>query len=192
MFYIIDPDICYLEVDEIDFEQVNCPKCGPYPGPRKGGVSLVMTRRNEAVPVIRTFDRLAFSEYAIRVFREAGITGWKPLPEKVKIIRRQGAGRVKIPTYHEIIVTGRAGHVRQYPGIKLDEHCPECGRKSYSDFIGGVTVEMRLWDGSDIFKIEQFPGYLVTEKFVEVVRNKKMRGLEFIPAEEWRDPFPES
>jgi hypothetical protein len=187
MFYVIECEVSYLEVTSIDFRKSReCPECGTRPLERAGGIAVVMTRKSEAVPIIEPFDRLALSDYAIKVFQDAGITGWEPLPEKMRILRRGGAKSAKIPIYHEIIVTGRAGHISQLPTVVLTKVCKKCGTEDYSDPKGGISLKESLWDGSDVFEVEGFSEYLASEKLAEVIRAKKIRGVELTPAEEWQ------
>lgn len=190
MFYTLSFPIEPWEIAEIHFKREHCAGCGDYAGERMGGVTVVLTSRGQIVPVASTFCRITFSEYAIKLFRREGITGWEPFPEKVKIRRRGLSPSVKIPTYHEINVTGRAGHVWDYPGVVLKKTCPVCKHKVYSQPKDGFVVRQDLWDGSDIFQIDRFMDFIVSEKFGEVVRAHKMRGIRLEPTEEWRDPFP--
>ena len=191
MFYTIRFPIEHWEIKEIDFKHADCSGCGSHIEDRKGGVAVVLTSRSQIVPVTSTFDRITLSEYAIDLFRREGITGWEPFPEEVKIHRRGLSRSVKIPKYHEINVTGRAGHVKDYPGVKLKSACAVCGHKVWTLPKDGFQVREDLWDGSDIFEIDRFMDFIVSEKFVDVVQKHKMRGMEFEPTEEWRDPFPE-
>ena len=186
MFYTISFPIESWEIKDIDFSEAGCAVCGPHFGGRKGGVAVVLTSRSQIVPVASTFGRIALSEYAMDLFRREGIMGWEPFPEKVKIHRRGLSRSVKIPTYHEINVTGRAGHVKDYPGVELKSACAACGHKVWTRPKDGFQVREDLWDGSDIFEIERFVDFIVSEKFVDVVKKHKMRGMEFEPTEEWR------
>jgi hypothetical protein len=190
VFYTLDFAIEPWEIAEIHFEREHCDGCGDYAGERIGGVGVVLTSRSRIVPVASTFDRLSFSEYAIKLFRKEGITGWEPFAEEVKIRRRGLSRSVKIPIYHEINVTGRAGNVWDYPGVKLKRSCPVCKEKVYSQPKDGFVVREDLWDGSDIFQISRFMDFVVSEKFAQAVRKHKMRGIELEPTTEWRDPFP--
>jgi len=191
MFYTLSFPIQHWEIGEIHFKRDECPGCGSRIIGREGGVAVILTSRSQIVPVTSTFDRLAFSEYAIKLFKREGITGWEPFAEKVKIRRRGLSRNVRIPTYHEVNVTGRAGHVRDYPGVELKSTCSVCGNQVYSQPRDGFVVREDLWDGSDIFEIDRFMDFVVSEKFADVVRGHKMRGIRLEPTEEWCDPFPE-
>ena len=191
MFYTLSFPIEHWEIAEIHFKREHCAGCGEYITERIGGVAVVLTSRSQIVPVTSTFDRITFSEYAINLFGKEGITGWKPFSEEVKIRRRGLSRGVKIPTYHEINVTGGAGHMRDYPGIEVEKTCPACKNKVYSLPKDGFLVREDLWDGSDIFEIDRFIDFIVSEKFARVVRKHKMRGIALEPTTEWRDPFPD-
>jgi hypothetical protein len=192
MFYTISFPVKPWEIKEIHFKRHACAGCGTYLEDRLGGVAVIITSRSQIVPVTSTFDRIALSEYAIELFQREGITGWEPFSEKVKIHRRGLSRSVKIPTYHEINVTGRAGQVKDYPGVELKSVCKVCGHKVWSQPREGFQVREDLWDGSDIFEIDRFMDFIVSQKFADMVRAHKIRGIRLEPTEEWRDPFPES
>ncbi len=187
MFYVVDPLISYLEVKDIHYKETGCSSCHRHE--RTGGIQIAMTRISELLPVIEPFDRLAFSEHLIRVLQKGGVTGWRSFPERVKVVWAGKARKPRIPVYHEIEVTGRAGHVSQYPDVVMQKECPACGHKTWSVPKNGFEVRADLWDGSDIFWIEQFPVFLAHERFVEFVRTKKIRGFNFIPTQEWYYQF---
>ena len=187
MFYVIDPEVDYLEVKDINYEELGCQTC--HRDQRVGPIHVAIQYKMDVLPVIEPFDRLAFSDYLIRVLLKGGITGWEAFPEKVKVSWKGKGAKPQFPTYHEIRVTGRAGHISQYPEVVMEEECPACGHKTYTVPKNGFKVREDLWDGSNLFWIEQFPGFLADEKLVEFVQMKKIRGFKFIPTEEWYHQF---
>jgi hypothetical protein len=150
-----------------------------------GPIHIVIKYGEDVLPVIEPSERLAFSDYLIKLFLKGGITGWEALPERVKVTWAGKGAKPKIPVYHEIRVMGRAGHISQYPEVVMQTGCPACGHRTWSVPKNVFQVKEDLWDGSNLFWIGQFPGYLADEKFVEFVRVKRVRGFKFIPTEEW-------
>jgi len=188
MFYVIDRTVSFGEVTKVSYRRKHCSLCGWYAENREPGIVIRIRRASELVPVVWTANRLAFSEWAIRVFRKAGLTGWEVVPEKVKL-RHKKLSR-KVPTYYEIDVTGKGGSISHNKGVRLEFCCPECGRARYSRPTEGISVDPKQWDGSDIFRVKEMPGhYLVSEAFAEVIRRRRVRGVELVPEGEWRDAF---
>ena len=188
MFYVFEPMVFLGEAVKVEFRHRDCPLCGTRALGREGGITIRVHNAHHLVPIVWTCDRLAFTEYAIRVLRKAGLTGWDSLVEKVRILHR--GIRRKVPTYHEVIITANEVSISHNKGVRVRERCPECGRTTFTPPSQGIYVNVSEWDGSDIFGIHELPGtYLVTESFADVIRRRRFRGIELTPAEEWRDSW---
>lgn len=189
VFYILQFDIDYCWVPGgCEYAHKRCPVHGTRAVGRKDGANMTVMMAKGIVPIIHTSWRLACTDYALHALRKAGVTGWELRPEPVKV-RRRGVRR-NIPTYHEIEITGRGGSILHNEGVRILEECPHCGAKRYTCPTNGIHIAPNQWDGSDIFSVKERRGiFLVTEKFAEVVRRKRFRGLSLIPATEWIDPL---
>jgi hypothetical protein len=89
----------------------------------------------------------------------------------------------------ELRVTGFGGFVDARSGVEVAYGCEECAVYSFrikSSFA--KLVDIRKWDGSDIFTIWPFPSIRIcTDRVVKVVASNQLRGVATIPIEEFGD-----
>jgi len=107
---------------------------------------------------------------------------------EVRIAKTQEELRSKL--WH--VCVGRA-HASPEMNIVAVNQCLTCGVASYSTWDNGVLIDESRWDGSDILRLyEDVVGILVTKKVRDIVEREGFTGVEFIPAGEYTDPYPES
>jgi Protein of unknown function (Gmx_para_CXXCG) len=113
---------------------------------------------------------------ALQVMAENHITGFETRAAQVRV-ERTG---LKIAA-KELVVTGWGGMSLPESGIKETYRCPGCGLIIYSGITdSGHLIDIRSWDGSDIFMVWPLPRYLfVTERFVEMSRDFDLSGISF-------------
>jgi hypothetical protein len=90
----------------------------------------------------------------------------------------------------ELRVTGFAGFAGAGRGVDVRSRCDECGIYSYT-FDGPFAdlIDLRKWDGSDIFTVWPFPYRRVcTAKAADVLRNNGVRGIALVPIEDFDLP----
>ena len=89
----------------------------------------------------------------------------------------------------------RVGRAYAAPKMNLVavDRCPTCGGADYSTWDNGILIDKSRWDGSDIFRLhEDVVGLVVTARVRDIVEREGFTGATFIPAEEFKDPYPES
>lgn len=85
--------------------------------------------------------------------------------------------------YKEMIVDGRCGHMADIDGNILP-YCKECG-VMYPDNNHRTGTKIHDWDGSDIFRMQNFKTPIVTERVKNIMEEAKLANVVFIDVEEY-------
>lgn len=162
--------------ESVDLEQIVCPI---NPDDRRAGkritdLSIVLPHRN--VPDVVWVHYCVIQDRILRLFREAGFTGFDVLPVEA----RYEMSSDEPPKLWELRVTGWGGMAPPESGIQLVEHCPACGFLKYSGASHPeLLVKESQWDGSDFFMIWPLPKFIfVTDRVADVVRNNQLTGVK--------------
>ena len=103
---------------------------------------------------------------------EIDCTGWDD--RKGKRLQKDSS------SYRELIITGRAGYLKNMEGIEIPK-CPKCGAKDIpaAEKEKGFIVDEE-WDGSDMFYFKNWPGMIIiTEKVRCLLEKNKMKNVRF-------------
>ena len=130
------------------------------------------------------YHECLITEKVLRLFREAGLTGYETKPVTVTGLKRGHLGNV--PRLHEVVVTGWGGQARKESGIVLLERCPGCGREVYGPILDWTkAIDEKRWDGSDFFVLWPLANFIfVTERVASLVRKHGLKGARVIPLAE--------
>lgn len=158
-------------------------KCPLNPGHRRG---VPREKLDLAVPCPKPADFIfdwmsdcVVQSPVLRILTKNKITGFATRAARAAI-EKTGANL----DVAELLVTGWAGMADDRSGVREKERCTGCGHIRYT----GISdprhiVNPTTWDGSDIFMVWPMPKYrLVTQRFVEVVRNAGFSGISFVQA----------
>lgn len=79
----------------------------------------------------------------------------------------------------EMIINGRCGYVRKTNGDIMNK-CEQCGKiLEKRDNIVGINVNIKEWDGSDIFYFKNLFGLpIITEKVKLILLKNKIRNIK--------------
>lgn len=155
------------------YKRTECKKCG-----------AITVKYNEPVTFeikgapcdYYLFDNLLFvSERFLQFLINNNIKGYS--------VRQANSGTEQI--YHELIIEGRCGYLKNLNGESL-ERCPECGDRIHFNgvFTEGLSIDETLYDGSDIFafnNLQTLP--IVTEELKRKMIKSGLTNLNFKPIE---------
>ena len=89
----------------------------------------------------------------------------------------------KPPQLHQFVVTGRGGSILPQNDVTVNSHCEVCNLTVYEPLSNGIIVDPEQWDGSDVFYLDEFPGYiLVTDNFKKFLSQNNIKGCVTIPS----------
>jgi hypothetical protein len=172
-----------------EWESITCPKEPGHQraGRRVTGLFLDVTSRDVADFSATLLSDIVITEHALRVLREAGLTGFQvqpthivELPDEVK--------RPDLPTLWEFVVTGKGGPAHKASGIVELGRCQGCGLVRYSAFEHGIVVDESTYDGSDFFTVLEYPRYVLASSNAKAVIEKaQLTNVTFIESSklEW-------
>jgi hypothetical protein len=90
------------------------------------------------------------------------------------------------PELFQLLVLGKGGSILPQNKPRIESACTVCGTLTYAPLEKGIFVDPSQWDGSDIFVMQEFPGYvLVTERFLHLLTAHQIQNYIAIPAEEF-------
>jgi hypothetical protein len=90
-----------------------------------------------------------------------------------------------LPVLFQLDVYGSGGSIFPQNKSQQISKCDVCNTVVLSP-LKKIIVDVLQWDGSDIFKLNEFPGYiLLTEKFRDFLSANKIQGYQTIPSEEF-------
>lgn len=178
--------------DSVKLASIQCPL---YPDHQRAGERLtdlviLLPSPNIGDFVWTWYGDCLITDRVLKLFQEAGLTGFRVKPVTVERVRRLGKKALaKIPQLWELVITGKGGDARPESGIRIIYRCEACGLVEYSSFRDGIHVDEEQWDGSDFFTINGYPKLiLVTERVKELIIGHRLTNCVLIPAEKLRWP----
>ncbi|MDP3025407.1 MAG: hypothetical protein Q8O10_07705 [candidate division Zixibacteria bacterium] len=188
------PDSYFAEWSHEDIELEGI-KCTIDEGHQRAGRRLSDLTVILRTPKVLEFDFIwtwmsepLINERVIKIFKENKLTGYSLRPVTIKRIKRFKGNLSTIPKFWELVITGKGGYAHPNSGIKLKDECKACGSKTYSAYEHGIIVDEKNWDGSDFFRIIEWPRILVIEKVKQIIENYKITNVELIPSQDLKWP----
>lgn len=90
------------------------------------------------------------------------------------------------PELFQVLVLGKGGSILLQNKPRIESACAICGTLIYAPLEKGILVDSSQWDGSDVFVMQEFPGYiLVTERFLRFLTAHQVQNYIAIPADEF-------
>lgn len=90
------------------------------------------------------------------------------------------------PEIHQLVVEGRGGSINPQNQVQIRSKCDECGVIVYEPLESGVSIDPNQWDKTDLFILDEFPGYVFATDEVKVfLELNQISGYQIIPAEEY-------
>jgi len=206
MFWILDrrddeADNCiYATIsgtgDQLTWQGSTCPKCGRSQSMRQAqnlsielyGSALcdfVWTDSADIIVQSELMSLLQDSPLTGFTFRNVAVMAWwrtdPTTQETVDWLARDNA-----PELYQIVVLGKGGSILPQNKSHIESACATCGTIVYEPLGKGILVDPNQWDGSDVFVMQEFPGYiLVTERFLQFLMNHQVQNYVAIPANEF-------
>jgi hypothetical protein len=174
------------EVIEVEYKHAKCGVCGIYPVDRVGGTGVRFARKSELADFSRTAQGILARQSVVDHLIQAHISGWRPGCVQVKSASKLHGQDTH---YYELVIVGHTVGYSERVQLEIEKKCEECGRRRFAYPQTGLVLPEECWDGSDIFVIEELGVRVVTEAFRQVIEKHQHSGLEFVPLDEWRDPF---
>jgi hypothetical protein len=120
---------------------------------------------------------VCISTYVVELLRANGVTGWSTYP--VEVYGRKGE---PLPGYHGFAVTGNeCRRDRSRSQILTRQAVP--GGEPFKVYKGLYFYE-EDWDGSDIFRVSNSGGTIVTEKVKKIFKQAKIKNVRLTPLPE--------
>ena len=83
---------------------------------------------------------------------------------------------------YSVNITGSIDFDLKAMALKKKNRCPSCGQFDWSRqrlYLIKTVFDMNTWDGSDLCRIDSFPGFIVcTEKVKGVIEKYRFKGSE--------------
>ncbi len=190
-FYILDCDYNDGPKDvNWTIKHVRCSQCGLRPVARVGSLRVRYSRKRELVDWARVPGATIVHQRVIDDLTAHKISGWRAGILGIESTPRLANDDLN---YSELVIIG---HTRGYTariGLGIARECDECGRRIYRYPQVGLEMPLECWDGSDIFQIDELPGFqVVTEPVKELIETSAYTGVLCVPIAEWRDPLSKS
>ena len=198
MFYLLQApsersyQYAYKDQSFMTFQRSECEDCGRMTAEREfNGPHCLIAEGGARWPDYLPFHGagaplFVVSERAAQVFRDnklSGITEFTPIQ-----VRKEKDGELiplpeNAPPYVLIPISGKIDLHFQKMCLKKKRVCKTCGGFDWNrQRMHPLYVDEHTWDGSDLCRIESLPGQIVcTEKFVFLVKEKKLKGFVFQP-----------
>lgn len=166
-----------------------CAACGRPPSGPIPPLKVRFEKRVDVADFISAAPEMLAVDEVKRAFEADGVKGIEYLDVIVRVVGTREKLRSKL--WH--LRVHHAAHAAPQMKVVAINRCASCGFVEYSSWRGGVIIDEGTWDGSDMFRLyEDVVGVIVTEKFVRIVEREGFTGLQFTPAEDYSDPFPQS
>ena len=170
---------CIADTDPdavIEYQMINC---SMFPGHRRDGrrvsdLSIVIPCDPPPDVIFTWMSECIVQERALRIFKEAGLTGFATRPANARL-KSNG----KSVAVRELLVTGWGGIAPADSGVKEVGRCAYCGHLRYSELEEPRDlVSAKNWDGSDFFMIWPLPRFrFVTARVGEVCKESGLTGV---------------
>ena len=123
------------------------------------------------------------SESVMKVLQEEKITGYNEA-KKVSLYRSRYGKLVKQEVdYYMINITGSIDLDLKSMSLKRKNVCPLCGSFKWSRqrlYTSDSIFDMSTWDGSDICRVQSFPGHImISDRLKEIFEKHKFTGASF-------------
>jgi hypothetical protein len=171
---------------EVDLESIQCPVDPGHQraGKRIGDLTIVLPSDRVGDFVWTWLSDCLITDRVLKLFEEAGFTGFTVKPVAVKPKTGRGKNLITVPTLWELVVTGKGGDADPRSGIRRIYSCPHCGLVKYSSYRNGIIVDERTWDGSDFFKITEYPFILLTQRVKDFIVERGLTNCALIPSQD--------
>jgi|GEM_PF-3169541 len=173
---------------DIRYQQITCPL---NPGHRRADARL--TPASLVLPDLDPYDFVwstwtcLVQRSVLRIFEQAGLTGFKTLPAEVRFKR----SRSPAPEFCELVATGSAGSLSAESGFRVLRTCPGCGLQETTRIVDPEKViDESEWDGTDFFQL--LPGMtrlFVTGNVARTLVHSSLKGWEILSLHEMRGWF---
>ncbi|MBI4671690.1 MAG: hypothetical protein HY741_08500 [Chloroflexi bacterium] len=171
---------------QVKMETLRCPV---YPGHQRAGrrignLSIALPSEKISDFVWTWYSDCLITDKVLRVFHDAGLSGFTVSPVEVKPETEDGMNIHNLPVLWELVVTGQGGNAHPQSGIHLICECPHCKMKVYSSFKNGIIVDEHSWDGSDFFTVTGYPNFrLVTERVKDLIVEHGLTNCALVPSQ---------
>lgn len=188
-----DNEYAYGEqVDQKTGDYEKCETCGSPISMRKWlpPLKAKLSKPSYGDFVFGTFTTFLVTERFKKEYEATGLTGivsFEPV-EIVKVNRKRDSSPETPSYYYVSIARSKAVIDEKKSKIRRDGEisCNHCRTGGVIKSLKGIFFEDNTWSGEDIFFPIGLPGTIVvSERFVDFVRDHGFSNINFIPAEEY-------
>jgi hypothetical protein len=87
---------------------------------------------------------------------------------------------------YQFIVTGHGGSIMSTNSVQVMDTCSNCGTGNYKLLKNGINIDLNQWDGSDVFRVKEFSGYIfVSENFINFLSENNIQNYSIKPAKDF-------
>lgn len=158
-----------------------CEACGSCFAKPEPPVKFVM--RGDPCDFYVFWSFIFISDRFKEILEQLEVTGYKTRPAKVVGWNKSDdPDEIDALKYHELIVTGRCGFMRDLKGDFIPK-CDVCGNhKVLKDHVNGLGFANEDYDGSDIFVFSNQTNFpIVSDKLKKQLSKAKLSNVKFIP-----------
>ncbi len=191
-FYVLEHTGEFAEVVQVSYKHRKCGRCGARPQARVGPIHIRFKKKKQVLDFVPTTDGDCIHQRVADALTESLLSGWRPGMIGLEAAGRlPGAGQDQEMRYCEFVVIGHTRNYAERTGLQIEYECTECGYQRYARPRTAIDMPEQCWDGSDVFLIEELPGFcIVTDAFKEVVERHKFSGVTFTDITRWLDYPP--
>lgn len=160
---------------------INCPMCHtrgalPYPARARYTVALKITKPGTVDDILWVgSNNSVMSSRARGVVRTCRLSGIRFV--QPTLIECEGRGAawnatariLKAGDYRIANVTGWGGSVSRLNNVRVTEQCNYCGWMWWSRCPSHLFIDLRQWDGSDFFAIEEYRFRFMTQRAADAL-----------------------
>lgn len=173
----------------VGFKKKKCPNCGCQDANEmifQGDDALLIDGANN-YPDFMLYGSVGLnfivSERVMKVLSEKKITGFDEA-KTVSLYRSKYGKLVKQePNYYMINITGIIDLDLKAMALKRKNVCPICGNFKWSRqrlYTIDSVFDMSTWDGSDICRIQSFPGHImISDRLKKIFEEHEFTGASF-------------
>jgi hypothetical protein len=145
---------------------------------------LFITLENDRIgDIVWTwYGECVITQRVLDILKSNKLTGYYVKPVTITNIKTKSKRPNVLPPLWELI-PNRSFPCDNKSGICVVKHCNTCGRKDYTPFIKGFSIDESIWDKSDLFSPKGYDNFVITTESVKnLFEESQISNCSFVPA----------